>query len=154
MAIDKRYWDSDAFLGYFKEEPDKQDACEGVLEAASDGKILIVTSALTLAEVLYVQKQPKLPITLRKEIDNFFKQPYISVQNVTRKIADDARDLVWDHNVKPKDAIHLATALACKLQLLNTFDGKLLSLNNELGNPNLKIEKPHEKTQRKLDLNH
>ncbi len=152
MAIEKRYWDSDAFLGFFKEEPDKVDLCEGVLEAAEDGRILLVTSALTLAEVLYVQKQPKLPISKRKEIDDFFKQPYISVQNVTRNIADMARDLVWDHNIRPKDAIHVATALSCKLKKMNTFDGELIKKSGLLGDPRLIIEKPHEKTQRKLDL--
>lgn len=152
MAIEKIYWDSDAFLGYFKEEPDKQDLCEGVLEAADEGKILIVTSALTLAEVLYVQKQPKLPITMRQQIDDFFKHPYISVQNVTRNISDKARDIVWDNNVRPKDAIHVATALYCKLPLMNTFDGGLLKKTGTIGNPPLRIEKPHVQTQRKLDF--
>ncbi len=152
MAKEKIYWDSDAFLGYFKEEADKQDLCESVLEAAEEGKILIVTSALTLAEVLYVQKKPKLPIKMRRKIDDFFKQPYISVQNVTRNVAEKARDIVWDNGVRPKDAIHVATALYCKLALMNTFDTKLLNKTGTIGNPPLRIEKPRLPSQRKLVL--
>lgn len=52
----------------------------------------------------------------------------------------------------PKDAIHVATALVYKLPVLNTFDGVLLDLDGKLGNPPLKIEKPHEPGQKKLDL--
>jgi len=152
MALDKRYWDSDAFLGYLKEEPDKQPACESVLQAAEDGKILIVTSALTLAEVLYVKGHPKLPPTKRTIIEQFFKQPYINVQNVTRKISEEARDIVWDNNVRPKDAIHVATALSCEVSVLNTFDEQLLKKTNTIGNPVLRIEKPHEQAQTKINF--
>jgi predicted nucleic acid-binding protein len=152
MVEDKRYWDSDVFLGYFNEEPDKYSACEGVLEAANDGKILIVISALTLAEVLYAKKQPKLPIDKRAEIESFFKSPFISVQNVTRKIAEKARDIVWDNNIRPKDAIHVATALTYKIPVLNSFDQQLLKYNKALGNPRLRIEKPHEPGQHHLAL--
>ncbi len=153
MAIEKIYWDSDAFLGYFKKEPDKQDLCEGVLEAANDGKILIITSALTLAEVLYVKGHPKLPPTQREMVATFFKSPFISVQNVTRNISESARDIVWDFEVRPKDAIHVATAIATKVSVMNTFDGKLLNKDKKIGDPALKIERPHAQTQRKLNLN-
>ena len=152
MIEDKRYWDSDAFLGYFNEEPDKHSACQGVLEAADSGRILIVTSALTLAEVLYAKKHPKLPIEKRTVIEQFFKSPFISVQNVTRKIAEQARDIVWDNGIKPKDAIHVATALTYKIPVLNSFDKGLLSHDKKLGDPLLRIEKPHEQVQTKLDL--
>ena len=152
MHRDRRYWDSDVFLGYFKQEPDKQAACEGVLEAAYNEHILIVTSALTLAEVIYVKKHPKLPKDKRAEIELFFKSSFISVQNVTRKIAERARDVVWDDNVRPKDAIHIATALACNVSVFNTFDEDLIKRSMKLGNPALKIEKPHEQTQTKFDL--
>lgn len=147
MALDRRYWDSNAFLGHLNGEPEKAEACEAVLAAAEAGKLVIVTSALTLAEVLYVKGQTPMPKEKRELVSRFFKQPYISVQNVTRRIAEVGRELYWDQNVRPQDAIHVATALVYKIPVLNTFDGKLLSLDGKLGEPPLKIEKPHEQYQ-------
>jgi len=45
------YWDSDCFLGWLKAESDKEELCGGILEEAEAGRILLVTSALTIAEV-------------------------------------------------------------------------------------------------------
>ena len=151
MSEDLRYWDADAFLGYFKEEPDKYAACENVLKAAETGRVMIVTSALTIAEVLWAKGGPKLSRGKRDVIELFFRSPYISVRNVTRKIAEHARDIVWDRNIRPKDAIHVATALIEKIPVLNTFDQNLLKHDSRLGNPALRIEKPYEPTQAGID---
>lgn len=150
MNKDLRYWDSDVFLGHFNGEPDKVDACNSVLEAADAGRIVIVTSALTLAEVIHAKHHPKLPIASRETIDQFFKSSFLSVQNVTRSIAEEARDLVWDNSIRPKDAIHVATAISCKVPVLNTFDQKLLKADQTIGKPALRIEKPYEPGQREL----
>lgn len=150
MPLDRRYWDSDAFLGHLDGEPDKAAACAEVLEAASAGRIVIVTSALTIAEVLYCKGHKAVPKDNRERIAAFFKQPYISVQNVTRHISEVAREVYWDHNIRPKDAIHVATALAYKIPVLNTFDKDLLGMNLKLGDPLLRIEKPHEPGQKNL----
>ena len=152
MAKDNRYWDADVFLGYFNQEAGKVEKCEGVLKAAANKQILIVTSALTLAEVLWMKGQPKMDPAKRKRIERFFKQPYIHVINVTRRIAEDARDLVWDHKVKPKDAIHVATALVSGVSVLNTFDQGLLDLDEIVGAPPLRIEIPHEPFQQPMKL--
>ncbi len=152
MTIDRRYWDSDAFLGYLNDEKDKASACHGVLEAAQSGRILIVTSALTITEVLHVKNQKPVPAEKRDLIAKFFKQPYISVQNVTRKIAEFAQSVYWDHGIQPKDAIHVATAIINRIPVLNTFDDKLLKSTGRIGDPPLRIELLHEPGQNKLDL--
>lgn len=150
MALDRRYWDSDVFLGYLNNEPDKVDGCESVLVAAENGRLIIVTSALTLAEVLYAKHHKKLPIQMRQTVEGFFKNRYISVQNVTRFVAEKARDVVWDYGVKPKDAIHVATAVVARLPVINTFDEKLIGLSGKLGDPLIKICHPHEPHQKDL----
>lgn len=147
MSNDLRYWDSDAFLGYFNNEPDKADACKSVLEAADAGKVMLVTSALTLAEVLYAKGHSKLDMSKRELIEQFFKSPFLSVQNVRRSIAEGARDIVWDSSIRPKDAIHVATALSCKIPVLNTFDQNLLKADESIGDPPLRIVTPHEPGQ-------
>jgi len=61
---------------------------------------------------------------------------------VTRSIAEAAQDVVWNHDIKPKDAIHVATALDAKIAVLETFDENLLTKSGTVGNPSLTIRKP------------
>ena len=50
---------------------------------------------------------------------------------------------MWDHNVKPKDAVHVATALpAPEVSMFNTFDGPLIGKSGLIGSPPLTIEEP------------
>jgi predicted nucleic acid-binding protein len=55
--MDHRYWDSNVFLGWFQRESDKVPFCEPVLQAAAAGELFIVTSVLTLTEVLWLRGQ-------------------------------------------------------------------------------------------------
>jgi len=50
--------------------------------------------------------------------------------------------VVWNHKIKPKDAIHVATALALKVPCLETFDTGLLKKSGRLGTPALVIRRP------------
>jgi hypothetical protein len=112
------------------------------LEAAEDGKVLIVTSALTIAEVLAIKGAQPIPVQNRKKVEAFFRNDYVVVRNITRHIAEDARSYVWDFGVKPKDALHVATAIDADLELLNTFDEALQKKSGIIGNPGLVISRP------------
>jgi len=79
--------------------------------------------------------RPPLPSNIRDEVTNFFKNDFIYVHNVTRRLAEDTRNLVWNAQVDPKDAIHVATAIQSSIPLLNTYDGKLLARNGVIGAP-------------------
>lgn len=137
------YWDSNAFLGYLKEEPDKVEPCGDVLRAAENGLLVIVTSALTIAEVIYLKGSPKLPSEQRKKVTDFFKSEFISVRNVTRATADLASELVWDSNIHPKDAIHVATACLYEIPVMHTYDDRLLGNSGvKLAGHKLEIVKP------------
>lgn len=143
MERESVYWDANAFLGYLKEEPDKAEVCGHVLQAAENGLLVIVTSALTLAEVIYLKGSAKLPGEQRAKVDAFFKAEYISVRNVTRATTELARDLVWDSNIKPKDAIHVATACLYRVPTLHTYDDQLLASNGlTIAGHKLEIVKP------------
>ena len=72
----------------------------------------------------------------------FFKRSYIIPVSITRRIAEDSRDLVWDHGIDPKDALHVATAIKAKVDVLNTFDKPLIGKSLQVGNPKLLIEAP------------
>lgn len=140
--MEYRYWDSDCFIGWLQDEPDKADLCQKVLHEARLGKISIVTSALTLAEVLVLRGHERISAEKRLLVERFFRSEFILVRSVTRRISEAARELVWERGIYPKDAIHVATALDAKLSTLNTFDRDLIKKSNLVGNPKLVIERP------------
>lgn len=153
MSKDVRYWDACAFLGFLNGEQDKVSECQAVLKAAHNGHVLIVTSALSLAEVIWIKGGPKLDATKRTIVEQFFKADYISVRNVTRIVAEVAQSVVWDYGIKPKDAIHVATAAVYKLPMLNTYDEELLDKNGTTINGHvLAIQKPHYVEQLDLEV--
>lgn len=155
MSRELRYWDSNVFLAYLQGEVERVEACEVALEQAEQGRLLIVTSALTLAEVLALRGKDKLPAdaAVKKTVVDFFKNEYIAVQNVTRQVAELARDLVWDHGVRPKDAVHVASALAVEAPILETFDQDLIRKSGTIGaSPPLIIREPPKPAQGKLRL--
>lgn len=143
--MDYRYWDTATFLGWLSEEPDKVPECKPVLDAAAAGNVIIVTSALTIPEVLWLKGHPKIPGLQAQKVEAFFKHQWIVVRELDRFIAEDARALVWNKNVKPKDAIHLATALSLQVPIdqFDTFDKGLIDLSGLLGDPPLTIGRPN-----------
>lgn len=146
------YWDSDAFLGWLQEEKDKVDLCRGTLERAESGSVLIFTSALTLAEVLWMKGGPRVPKEKAEIVRKFFRRSHIRVRNVTRMIAGDAQDLVWEHSIRPKDAIHVATALDVGVPTLETFDDGLIKKSGVIAGRALVIRKPLAAAQGSLPL--
>lgn len=142
VRIPKRiiYWDSDVFLAWLLPEADRRSKIRDVLTAAERGDALIASSALTLTEVIKLKGRPSLQMEQEDRIRGFFDREYIKVYDVTRFVATRARNLIWNHNVKPKDSIHVATAIQHKLEELQTFDKKLLGLSGILGS--LRITNP------------
>jgi predicted nucleic acid-binding protein len=152
MAVEPIYWDSNAYLGWLQAEAGKVDLCAGTLQRAEGGEVVIHTSALTIAEVLWLRGAPAIPQQKAEIVRKFFRRSHMRVRNVTRHIAEAAQDLVWNHSIKPKDAIHVATALDAGVIALETFDDGLLSKTNTVGNPFLIIRKPMAPAQTRLDL--
>lgn len=134
------YWDSDAFLGWLGKEADKQKACGTVLGAAERGEVVLVTSSLTLTEVIRIKHQPAIPRDGAEKVRKFFLSRYIVIKQLDRFTAEDARDLVWTHGLKPKDAIHVATARRFQIPVLHSYDSDLTDLNGKI--PGIVICKP------------
>lgn len=139
------YWDSDCFLGFLKNEADKIKQCKGTTDNAERGNLIIVTSAITLIEVIKLDKHDsplRLDIKSAKTIKEFFNNPYIYIHNVDSEIGTMARELIWNYNLTQRDSIHVATAIKLSLDKMHTFDIKLHSLNGKYGTPKLQICKP------------
>ena len=138
------YWDSSVFLAWLKPEASRRNACREILDEAEAGKLKIVASAITLTEVIKLRGYPALKAENENKIAEFFKQPYLIIHQVNRRIGEDARRLIWQHSkLHPKDSIHLATAEYAKVLEVHTYDGKhMLPLNGLIGNPALRICEP------------
>jgi predicted nucleic acid-binding protein len=141
--LEYRYWDSNCFLCWLKKEP-AHGKCTGVIRKAEEGEIQIVTSALTIAEVIYMKGEDKIDRKKSDEICRFFEHEYIVPINVDRTIAEVARLLLWDYKaLRPQDAIHIASALKAKVPIFDTFDEYLIGLNGTIGNPPIIIGQPN-----------
>ena len=140
-----RYWDACTFIGWLKEEPDKINECTAGIRHAERGEIKIVTSALTLAEVLRLKRKDPIPPEDREKVRGFFQNEYIELYDLDRTIAELAQEGVWSHEVKPKDAVHVATALATArgvtIEQFDTFDDELINLSGKI--QDLKIGRPN-----------
>jgi len=143
MHIESSYWDTACFSAYFNQEEDRYSLIDTLLKEAAENKIKIVTSALTIAEVLKPKREYPVSKKHRESINNFFKQEFIIIRNITRKTAELAQDLFWDCQVNPKDALHVATAIEAGSPSLYTFDHGLIARSTKVGgNPTLVITLP------------
>ncbi len=149
--MDRRYWDSDCIFKWLEEQED-YEKCKGTLEKAKAGKLEIVTSALTIAEVLYLKTKGKIDKERSLDVHKFFAHTFILIQPLDRFIAEFARDIVWKYNVHPKDAVHIASALWDEIPILNTFDNGLLKKDGIIGSPPLRITTPDIDYQESLAL--
>jgi predicted nucleic acid-binding protein len=149
------YWDSCVFISAIQETPGRYEILQKILRAAQTGEIVILTSALAIAEVArcYSKNDPAHKVKSFAELTNdlnkikaFFDNDYISVYQVDRAIANEAADISLKYPLFPQDAIHIATAILRPCLHLQTYDGenkgrrgKLLSYDNKIGSPPKKI---------------
>ncbi len=142
------YWDSCVYIDCIQRHPDRHAVLDSIIEQAKSGDVVLVASALVLAEVSKLNDPNATREEEAKRILRFFENDFIKVRNVTRSIAEHAADVTRLHSIKPSDAIHVATALAAKCISLQTYDGvqggrgKLIALDGKIGNPSLRIEVP------------
>lgn len=130
-----RYWDSCVFLGYLKKEFNRAEQCLPIIRAAESDETNIITSALTLAEVLWTGDRESINRSARASIKEFFDYSFIAVADLTRPIAENARELTWDYEeIGRFDAVHLATAMSLNTELMETYDKTLLEFDSRFRN--------------------
>lgn len=160
MTVSKVYWDSCTYLDYLKGNHPLHDQMAALMQDWTEGNIALVTSALTIAEVLWVKCDPdeaRVLIDQSQESDlrSLFDPPppaQLTIVELSRTTALTARELVWKHNIKPKDAVHVASALEANCPLLQTNDSGLQKFNEKIGgSPRLKIAAPSWQRQTHLD---
>jgi predicted nucleic acid-binding protein len=137
--VERRYWDSGCFIAIVGEEEGRVEVCDPILRAAQMHAIEIVTSAFTITEVLFPKGRVRMTPDSRAKIKGFFRRSGLLLVEVDRRLAEDAQEYFWDHGVKPKDAIHVASAVAGLCPVLETYDNGLLKLDGKLALPGGKV---------------
>lgn len=138
------YWDACVFHALFGEEVGRVDECKKVIESALRGEVEIYTSAITSAEVVWIKNLDRLSPEHEERIQKFFEHKFIRVITCDRGIAAEARRLLWTYpKLKPKDAIHVASAISQAVNLMHSYDDDdLVPLSGKLGQPPMIICHP------------
>ncbi|MBX3386411.1 MAG: type II toxin-antitoxin system VapC family toxin [Phycisphaeraceae bacterium] len=135
------YWDTNCFLGWFQQEPNKRDALRELLNRAEADEMVIVTSAITITECAGLPTVRRVDDAASKKILAFFEQEYIALRSVERQIAERAHDLTRKLAIKHADAIHVATAALSNVRVLHTWDEGMLKHSGSAG-IGVPIERP------------
>lgn len=124
----KVYWDSSVWIALIKGEfvngIDRCHVPKMILEDAEKGKATIFTSRLTIVEVHKKRKYPSLTKEQDDKVQSdFLEHEYIKKIDVDNWVAQHARELAWDYNISANDAIHVASAIKVKAEVLHHWDG-------------------------------
>jgi predicted nucleic acid-binding protein len=142
------YWDSCAFIHLLNQTEEYFAVLDDIKSRARKGECKIITSTVSLAEVCKIPGTGTLPIEQTNKILAFMQSEYIELWSADRYVCEEAHHIIRLHDLLPMDAIHIATALLAKPEVLITTDSKkhrrkgLLSLDGAIGNPPLSIKKP------------
>lgn len=148
MALPRRLWDSNVILHYLAGKPVARPDCDLIIEDAERGQAEIVFSALAEAEVVLLESAAEDAELMIRE---FFSRSYVVRAALDLLVAQEARSLVRRHRgLKPKDAIHIATALRYAVPLMETYDEELWKISDKEGDPPLVIRKPTYEGPRRL----
>ena len=120
----RRYWDSTNWISLLAEDEEyRADICQNILNDMVAGKLTLITSAWTLAEVVKRRHSPGVPADDDQVITDFFRQhDNLVIHDVTRAVSEKARSLSREHGLRPADAVHLATALSSGAEVFETWD--------------------------------
>ncbi len=147
------YFDSGIFISWLKDTDigpladgaigDRHPVSEHVLSEAEHGQYPVVTSFFTMAEVYKKVGHGVQSLTDAEngKIMDYFENEWIAWVEVDRNVGADANRLLVEYKtqkLRPVDAIHLASALRAKCDVLLTWDGPLAKIQHS----SIRIEFP------------
>ena len=128
------YWDACVFLAYINGEEERLPAIDEVLTLARTKKLAVVTSTVSIVEVACAAQEQQGHV-LDAEADNAISNLWVPgspivlvdfyglIANAARSLMRQAVERGWQ--LKPMDAIHLATANHAAAVEFHTYDDKL-----------------------------
>jgi predicted nucleic acid-binding protein len=120
--------DTAPFIYYLEEHPVYLPLLEPFFAAVTDGSVRVITSTVTLLEVLVVPSRDGDENLVRSYRQMLLDTRGIDVHPVSEEVAATAAQLRGDYNVRTPDAIQLATAICGSASHLLTNDKRLPSL--------------------------
>jgi len=108
----KKYIDSNIFINSVLYDDEKAERCKEIALRISNREIFAITSVLTWDELVYAIRK-----NLRREIaiiegEKFLRFPNLIFIDANKNIISMAQKLIKRYNLKPRDAIHAATAIS------------------------------------------
>ncbi|MCL1473207.1 type II toxin-antitoxin system VapC family toxin [Argonema antarcticum] len=120
--------DSAPLIYYIEENPIYLQIADAFFEALNRGEFRVVTSVLTLSEVLVYPLRQGNAALAQEYLDILFYQQGLSTIEVTSDIAQAAAQLRAVHNLRTADAVQMATAINGGASFFLTNDARLPSL--------------------------
>ncbi len=123
---------SGIFIAHLHGNEPHSPASTDILDAGRDGSIELHTSFLTVTEVI-ASERSVLRRTRADEafITSLMDREFISYSAVDLIIAELSRIVSWDFQIRAQDAIHVATAIVRKCDVLYTTDRPLVTKSGQ-----------------------
>jgi predicted nucleic acid-binding protein len=122
--------DTSPFIYFSEENPTYFKVVEPFFEAVGRSEITVVTSIVTLLEVLVYPNRNGNAELAKIYRDLLFKTKDLRTMPVDQDIAEEAARLRAFHNIRTPDSIQIATAIIGKASFFLTNDKSLASLTN------------------------
>lgn len=132
-------WDSVVLISWITEEhPNRLPGIAEVIKGIANGRYALAVSGMFFEEV----KQAKMLSAEKARFSKFM----LNHKNITpiptnSAIHHKAQAIAKATTIKPKDAIHVATAIAVDAKVLHTYDNGILKYNTRAEVDSLAIEK-------------
>lgn len=127
----RAYVDAGLFLAVLNGNEQFSPEAKSIMEAGEQKKVEIVTSFLTVSEV--VKRRVEGLRKLRNDeqvVTDFMDAPFIRYVALEYAVSNTSRYVVWDTNSQPRDAIHLASAMQSGCSVFYTTDQRLVNRSN------------------------
>jgi len=118
------YLDSSVYIAAINNEPGRAKTVKQIFAAADRSEIELVASTFVAAEVIKMRGQGYLSLDHEVAIESYLKSEHILWVELDLSLAIRARGIARDHSLKPGDAIHLASAIRGKADVLLRFDDR------------------------------
>lgn len=152
----KPYVESSVFISLIADEVtngiERGRISAKVFSYAESGDFSIYTSTLTIAEVYKQKGNPMGTLTEAQsgQILELFEHEYIKLIDIDRRIAEEAHKLSRQFGLSPNDAIHLASSLKAKCDILLSWD--VNSFISKVQMSEIVVEEPAIPTKEQLSM--
>ena len=122
--------DTTPLIYYTEANPTYIEVVDPFFKAVERGEFIVVTSIVTLLEVLVRPFRDGDLELAQKYRDFLFDSDNVSMRFLSQKIVEEAAHLRAFHNIRTPDAIQIATAIDADASFFLTNDTRLPSLPN------------------------